>query len=148
MSTKLAIEDVRSRLFDIFGDSFTYPHLDTEYRTVNSKVTAICPIHGPMFKKTLTSLLHQKTGCKKCSTLLKLITLGIGEIRARKEMIRFYGFLKNPPTGVTFKELAYYRSKPFHDRLLELYYLYQRYLGPIDYLKPPEEWYKRSEVLK
>jgi len=61
---KHSTEEVIEKGKNLYGDKYTYEHL--EYTTYEEKFKVTCPIHGD-FKKTYSAFLMRKQGCPKCS---------------------------------------------------------------------------------
>lgn len=61
---KLSTEDFIERAKEVHGNKYDYSKVD--YKSLESKVTIICPIHGE-FEQRADSHLFQKSGCPKCN---------------------------------------------------------------------------------
>ncbi len=62
---RLGHHKILERLYKTHGNRYTYPHLESEYKTVHSFITVTCKIHGD-FKTTVSSIINAGTGCPKC----------------------------------------------------------------------------------
>ncbi len=68
MGRKLTFKDVKDRLREI------NPNIDIvsdEYKNTDTRVVCRCKIDGCNWDATVTSLLHQKSGCPKCAGVVK-----------------------------------------------------------------------------
>ena len=61
---KLSTEDFIKRAKEVHGNKYDYSKVN--YKSLESKVTIICPIHGE-FEQRADSHLFQKSGCPKCN---------------------------------------------------------------------------------
>jgi len=139
MTRQYSAYEVRTKLKDIFKDAYKYPLLDDEYTSILSKVTVVCPIHGDI-KKTVSSLIYKRSGCPKCGKLLQVLSLKLGYSRAHDEMLKFYEFASNPPEHLknSIGDIRLnYGIKPYYPKIVSLYWIFQRHIGPSDYLKNP-----------
>ena len=66
MTKPLTLDDVLERLKGIYDDVYAFPFIEQEYQTTGSKITITCPVHGNVLK-TVSSLIHRKSVCNKCS---------------------------------------------------------------------------------
>ena len=68
MPPKLTIQQAFDKLINAPNCvDYKYPYFYSEYNNTHSKITVTCQKHGE-FTTTYTSLIHQSTGCPKCST--------------------------------------------------------------------------------
>lgn len=93
MKKHIPLSEIRNRLKKVHADSFKYPYLEYEYKTVTSKVTVICPLHGTI-TKTLNSLFSG-SGCPLCGSLKRVISKHSNKRKSHLEMNRFYAFIKD-----------------------------------------------------
>lgn len=63
---KCTVDDFLLRCEENFSNKFTFPHLNSEYKSLSSIITVICPVHG-MFKKHAGNFLKYKHGCSLCA---------------------------------------------------------------------------------
>lgn len=63
----MTLEYASNRLKAVYGSDVTFPKILDEFKTRHSHITGICKEHGE-FKKTVTSLIYNESGCPKCSS--------------------------------------------------------------------------------
>ena len=83
------LEEINEKISTIFEDSYKFPHIETEYVSTRSIITAICPIHGE-FKVKLKDILTSKTGCQKCAPERSRLSRKHGQEESLKMMIKTY----------------------------------------------------------
>lgn len=66
---KKRIKDFKKRILKKYGDRYSYPHLDKEYKNESSKITVICNHCKSSFKRLARSLKSKSRygGCKICN---------------------------------------------------------------------------------
>jgi very-short-patch-repair endonuclease len=69
------IDEVKRVLCAVYGDRYSFPYIDSEYRNSHSKITGICKIHGE-FKSEYNGQVSSSIGCPKCKGAAASIRLG------------------------------------------------------------------------
>lgn len=113
-----------SQLATIFDETIVFPQFRAEYQSPSSMITGVCPIHG-FFKKKFSDMIRKKTGCQKCSSLLRVMSKAHGRKRARQNLIDMYRFVS---TQIKPDDIVMYRRLG-HEGLRRLFVKFRIYQG-------------------
>lgn len=129
---KYTVETIAVKLRSVLGDSFTYPKLADEYKMLKSIITVVCPIHGD-FNTSVSSLIHCKTLCPKCSQVRRLLSDRQNQKFAYLEMKRLYAFV-NKLSDAERKRIIRQHQARWYDQTVAFYNLFKLRSGHSDYL--------------
>ena len=74
MRTVISLDKILNRIHQIHGSKYTYPYIESEYKSVKeSKLTIVCPIHGK-FYQSVASHVCQKYGCNACGNSVRRLS--------------------------------------------------------------------------
>lgn len=66
LARRFSLDEVRKKGIQIHGDRYEYLSLAWPVKGKTGEITLVCRVHGE-FKQSISSHLHQKSGCAKCT---------------------------------------------------------------------------------
>ena len=121
MCTKISIEDVRTRLTELYKGIFTFPYLDKEYVNTKGKITLVCPIHGP-HHRYVNSLMFKHSGCALCKPIRRSFQAFYGRKITSSDMDKLYTFIAEngpiPPETFTNQVKLNNLFKKFYRKIM------------------------------
>lgn len=94
-----SVDQVLADLNEVFDNTLVFPKLRSEYSTVTSALTVICPIHGKT-KASFSKMFWSKSACLKCRTLRRKLVTAYGKEHVFEKLLEQYRKAKDNPDYV------------------------------------------------